>query len=103
MLKARIYQPARNAMQSGLAKTRRWHLKFEPSASRTIEPLMGHTSSSDTRQQLDLNFDSKQDAIAYAERHHIDYQVMEPKQKKRRIVAYADNFATKRVDGNWTH
>ena len=103
MIKARIYQPAKNAMQSGLAKTHRWYLKFEPSAARVVEPLMGYTSSADTRQQLNLSFESKEDAIAYAERQGIDYQVVEPKHRKRRIVAYSDNFATNRVEGNWTH
>ena len=103
MVKARIYQPAKNAMQSGLAKTRRWLLTFEPQEKRSIEPLMGYTSSGDTRQQLNLSFDTKEDAIAYAKRHDIDYQVIEAKPRKRRTVAYSDNFSTNRVDGNWTH
>ena len=102
-MKARIFRPSKNAMQSGQAKSRRWQLKFEPSGAKQIEPLMGYLSSTDTRQQLDLSFDSKQDAIAYAKRNGIDYQVIEPKERKRRIAAYADNFATNRVEGNWTH
>ena len=102
-MKARIYRPSKNAMQSGLGKSQRWVLKFEPSEARSIEPLMGYTSSSDMRQQLDLSFDSRDDAIAYAERNKIAYQVIEPKERKRRIAAYADNFATNRTDGNWTH
>jgi hypothetical protein len=103
MMKARIFRPSKNAMQSGWAKTHRWVLKFEQLSSRTVEPLMGYTSTADTRQQLNLAFDSKEDAIAYAKRNNIDYQVIEPKERKRRIVAYSDNFATNRVEGNWTH
>ena len=103
MGKARIFQPAKNAMQSGLAKTHRWHLKFDAAAPRTVEPLMGYTSATDTRQQLNLTFETKDDAIAYARRHGLDFQVIEPKERKRVIKSYSANFATARVDGNWTH
>ena len=63
---ARIYKPARNTMQSGRARSQHWVLEFEPETARGIEPLMGWTSSGDTRQQLRLNFDTKEHAIAYA-------------------------------------
>ena len=102
-MKARIFRPSKNAMQSGWANTHRWVLKFEQLSSRTVEPLMGYTSTGDTRQQLNLSFDSKEDAVAYAKRNNIEYQVIVPKERKRRIVAYSDNFATNRVEGNWTH
>ncbi|MCV6575462.1 MAG: ETC complex I subunit [Cohaesibacter sp.] len=102
-MKARIFRPSKNAMQSGLAKTQRWVLEFEQTSSRSLEPLMGYTSSKDTRQQLNLSFDSKDEAIAYAKRNKIDYQLIEPKERKRRIVSYSENFATNRVEGNWTH
>ncbi|MCV6547878.1 MAG: ETC complex I subunit [Cohaesibacter sp.] len=102
-MKARIFRPSKNAMQSGLAKTHRWVLEFEQTSSRSLEPLMGYTSSRDTRQQLNLSFDSKDEAIAYAKRNKIDYQLIEPKERKRRIVSYSENFATNRVEGNWTH
>ncbi|MCV6602441.1 MAG: ETC complex I subunit [Cohaesibacter sp.] len=102
-MKARIFRPSKNAMQSGLAKIHRWVLEFEQTSSRSLEPLMGYTSSRDTRQQLNLSFDSKDEAIAYAKRNKIDYQLIEPKERKRRIVSYSENFATNRVEGNWTH
>ena len=38
---ARIFKPAKNAMQSGRAKTREWQLDYEPEQPRAIEPLMG--------------------------------------------------------------
>ncbi len=53
---ARIYRPARNAMQSGKGKSESWLLEFESDAPRTTDPLMGWTSSGDTRQQLKLSF-----------------------------------------------
>jgi hypothetical protein len=99
---ARIYKPARNPMQSGTAKTKDWVLEFEPGAPRVVEPLMGWTSSSDTKSQVRLRFASKEEAIAYCERHGIAYQVAPEKTPERRIIAYADNFAYQRR-GLWTH
>lgn len=99
---ARIYKPARNAMQSGTAKTKLWVLDYEPEVPRVIEPLMGWTSSSDMKSQVRLRFLTKEDAIAYCERHGIAYQVSEPKEPVRRTMAYADNFSFQRR-GQWTH
>jgi hypothetical protein len=99
---ARIYKPARTATQSGLANTKEWVLDFEPEEPRTVEPLMGWTSSGDMRQQLRLRFDSKEEAIAYCERHSLAYQLSEQKVSARRTISYADNFSFKRRDA-WTH
>jgi len=99
---ARIYKPAKTAMQSGQAKTKDWVLDYEPEEARTVEPLMGWTSSGDMRSQLRLRFATKEEAIAYCERNGIAYQITETKQPTRRGLAYADNFAFKRRDA-WTH
>jgi hypothetical protein len=99
---ARIYKPAKTAMQSGTAKTKEWVLDFEPEQPREIEPLMGWTSSGDMRQQVQLRFDTIEEAIAYCERHGIAYQVFEHKPSARRGMSYADNFAANRRDP-WTH
>ena len=99
---ARIFKPAKNAMQSGVAKTREWQLDYEPEQPRAIEPLMGWTSSGDMKQQLTLHFDSKDEAVAYCERKGIPYQVIEPRASAHRQIAYADNFAFRRGEP-WTH
>jgi hypothetical protein len=99
---ARIYKPARTAMQSGQAKTKEWLLVYEPEVARQIEPLMGWTASSDMKQQLRLSFATQEEAVAYAERHGIPFRVFEPKEPARRKIAYADNFSFRRV-GQWTH
>jgi NADH dehydrogenase ubiquinone Fe-S protein 4 len=99
---ARIYKPAKNAMQSGQANTHCWVLDFEPEVPRQVEPLMGWTSSFDTRQQLRMHFPTKEEAIAYCERNGIAYQVSEEKKAARRGISYADNFAFHRRDA-WTH
>lgn len=99
---ARIYKPSRNAMQSGTAKTRHWVLEFEPEYARSVEPLMGYTSSADMRSQIHMRFETKEDAVAYAERRGIPYQVFEPHEAGRRRISYSDNFASARM-GQWTH
>ena len=76
-MRARIYQPARNAMQSGQAKTKIWYLDFAPASAREIDPLMGWTSSDDTQSQVRLKFESREAAEAYAKEHGIDYTVTE--------------------------
>ncbi len=99
---ARIYRPAKNAMQSGKGNTRHWRLEFEPASARTIDPLMGWTSSSDMNGQVRLTFDTKEEAVAYAQAHGISFQLVDPKPAKKIIKAYADNFAFgRRIP--WTH
>jgi hypothetical protein len=99
---ARIYRPARTAMQSGKAGTQRWVLEYEPSTPRQVEPLMGWTSSGDMKQQIRLTFDTKEEAVTYAERNGIAYRVFEAKAARRRPKSYADNFRWGR-SGLWTH
>ena len=99
---ARIYKPARNAMQSGTANTKEWVLDYEPEQPRMIDPLMGWTSSSDMKSQVRLRFDTKDEAIAYAERNGIAYRVEDPKPATRKIVSYSDNFQPNRVVP-WSH
>ncbi len=99
----KIYKPARNAMQSGKGKLDHWVLEFEAAAPRTADPLMGWTSSADTRQQVKLRFDTKEEAIAYAEREGLAYTVL-PEAPAAKVIrkSYSDNFKWGRSD-NWTH
>ena len=100
---ARIYKPAKTAMQSGTAKTKEWVLDYEPEQPRAVEPLMGWTSSGDMRQQVRLGFATSEEAVAYCERHGIAYQVVEPNRASaRKGLSYSDNFAFTRR-GAWTH
>src|SRR5262245_113855 len=99
---ARIYKPARTAMQSGTAKTKEWVLEYEPEQPREIEPLMGWASSGDMRQQVQLRFGTLEEAAAYSESHGIASQVFKSKTPVRRGLSYADNFAANRRDP-WTH
>ena len=101
-IQVRIYQLPKTAMQSGRANTERWVIEFEPEHKRELDPLMGWTSSPDTRTQVRLFFDSKDEAIAFAEREGYMYTVEEQRERKVRPKAYADNFRYKRI-GLWTH
>jgi hypothetical protein len=101
-MSARIFRPAKTAMQSGKAKTRDWVLEFDPERPRTIDPIMGYTSSSDMRQQVRLSFDTREEAIAYAEQNGIAYRLEEPKEPRRLRIAYSDNFRYGRRQP-WTH
>ena len=103
-MQARIYQPSRNAMQSGQGKTHTWVLEHAPASARAVDPLMGWTSSDDTQTQVRLTFDSKDAAVAYARENGIDAVVTEPKTRKANIRpgGYGENFATNRR-GAWTH
>ena len=99
---ARIYKPARTAMQSGPARPKEWVLEREAEQPREIDPLMGWTSSRDTRSQIKLEFATREDAIAYAERHGIAYRLSDPAPRKVQRKTYADNFKFGRI-GSWTH
>jgi len=99
---ARIFKPARTAMQSGSAQTKDWVLEFEPASARVVDPLMGWVSSGDTNAQLRLAFDSKDEAVAYAARNGVAYTVIEPSPHKRQSKTYSDNFKFGRI-GMWTH
>jgi hypothetical protein len=99
---ARIYRPAKTAMQSGQGKADRWLLEYEAARDREVEPLMGWTSSSDMNSQIKMWFVTKEDAVAYATRNGIAYRVEEPKTATHKTVSYSDNFKFTRT-GQWTH
>ena len=98
----RIFRPARNAMQSGKGKSGGWVVEFEAVAPRTADPLMGWTSSADTRQQVKLTFDTREEAIAYAAREGFAYTVAAEPPVRMHRKSYSDNFKWGRP-GNWTH
>lgn len=103
-MRARIYKPAKTAMSSGTAKTHLWVLEYVAETARTVDPLMGWTSSRDTQAQVQLTFETKEAALDYAQAKGIDAVVQEPKERKANIRAggYGENFATNRR-GVWTH
>ena len=97
MVEARIYRPAKTAMQSGRRQTRKWVLEYEPATSRLPEPLMGWTSAADTLNQVHLHFDTIAEAKAFAERQGLSYTIIEPHRISEKAKSYADNFRYDRV------
>ena len=98
---ARIYKPARNAMQQGMAP-RDWLLEYESGQPRLIEPLMGWTSSADTKTQVRLSFATKEEAVAFATSYGIAFRLQQPQKTELRPKSYAENFKFGRPD-RWTH
>ncbi|MGO4841857.1 ETC complex I subunit, partial [Rhizobiaceae sp. 2RAB30] len=78
-MSARIFSPAKTAMQSGKGKTGLWVLEFDPEMPRKIDPLMGYTSSGDMKSQIRLTFNTQEEAVAYAEKHGLAFRVEVPK------------------------
>ncbi|MBA3325041.1 MAG: ETC complex I subunit [Rhodobacteraceae bacterium] len=101
---AKIYLPARSAMQSGQAKTREWILEFAPEGGKILDPLMGWTGSADVNGQVTLRFETRAAAVAYAEGNGIPYRLTEPTPRRHllRQNGYGDNFAFSRRNA-WTH
>jgi hypothetical protein len=98
----RIYRPSKTATQSGTGNGKRWLLEYAPIEPRRADPLMGWTSSGDTRRQLRLYFESEAEAEAYARKTGLSYEIIQPQERSIRPKAYADNFRYDRV-GRWTH
>lgn len=95
MDQVRIYRPSKTAMQSGRGRIKEWVLEFEPATPRRPEPIMGWASSGDTLNQIRLYFDTKEDAIAYAQREGLMYTVMPDHRRRVKPRNYADNFKPK--------
>ena len=91
MKKAKIYIPAKSAMQSGRGKQKEWILEFE-TKDPSINPLMGWETSTDTLGEVVLKFPSKEKALEYAEKNNISFKLIEPKKKEFVLKSYADNF-----------
>jgi NADH dehydrogenase ubiquinone Fe-S protein 4 len=99
---ARIYKPAKTAMQQGSAGTREWVLDYEPATPSEIEPLMGWTSSDDTGSQIRMTFATLEEVVAYATRHGIAFRIDAPQKSELKPKSYAENFKFGRI-GLWTH
>ncbi len=78
-------------MQSGIANTNKWIIKYI-TKDPGVNPLMGWESSSDTLSELKLEFSTKESAINYAKNNKIKFEIVEPKERKIFKKSYSDNF-----------
>ena len=77
-------------------------LEFEPASARAPDTLMGWSASADTRGQVRMSFETREEAVAYAQAHGIDFQLAPAHAPRQIVKAYADNFAFQRREP-WTH
>ena len=102
-MRARIFQQQKNANSSGQTGVGNWVLQYQPSERELNDPLMGWWGNHDTQGQVRLRFDTREEAIAFAEKNGIPYEVEIPPRKPGiKPKAYADNFRYGRTE-NWTH
>ena len=91
-MKAKIYKPSKTAMQSGRAKYNKWVLKFLDQKNQLRDTMMGWNGGSSTVSQIELKFSSKEEAVSYAKKNSIDYEILETSERKVINKSYADNF-----------
>jgi hypothetical protein len=101
-MRARIFRQPKSAMQSGTANTHVWVLEWEPSQQQLRDPLMGWAGAGSTQRQVHLRFPTQEEAIAYADRAGIEYDLELPPIRVHPPKVYADNFKYGRLE-NWTH
>ena len=98
----KIYKPSKTAMQSGFGKTKKWLAEFISSEESVKDSLMGWNSTSDTKSQIKIFFDTKDQAIEWAKNNNYQFVIDEPKVRKVTIKSYASNFDINRKE-SWTH
>ena len=93
MFECRIYKPTKTAMQAGRAATKKWVLEYEPNETGQIDSLMGWVGCNNTNTQVKLYFNTKEEAIFFANKKGLHHQVDNPKNKIIRSKSYSDNFS----------
>lgn len=97
MVDIKILKPSKTAMSSGKAKTHQWKIDFNSTSGKYREFLMGWTGTTDNRYQSDLFFKTKEDAIAFAEKHQLSYEIEEVNPFHLVPKSYGDNFKAKKI------
>ena len=98
----KIYKPAKSSMQSGLGKTKKWLAEYISETDQVKDVLMGWNSSLDTKEQIKMFFDTKEQAIEWSKKNNQQFIVIEPKERKIKPKNYASNFDISRKEP-WTH
>lgn len=98
----KIYKPTKSAMQSGLGNTKLWLAEYVNEQDKTKDLLMGWNSSLDTKEQIKMFFDTKEQAVEWAKKKNQQFIVIEPKARKYKLKSYASNFDMNRKEP-WTH
>ena len=89
---ARIIEADRKPTQSGKAKVGHWTLEYEREQAMRPDPLTGWAGSGDTRTQVRLVFETRDEAIAYATHKGLAYHLIPAARSTLKLQTYADNF-----------
>ena len=92
MSHAHIYKPCKSAHQSGIALTKHWILRFDPSALPQKNPITGWIASENMLEEISLSFNSLEEAVRFAENKGLSYTIQEPAPQKSSLKSYGDNF-----------
>ena len=98
----KIYKPSKSSMQSGLGNTKQWLAEYINEKDKIKDTLMGWNSSLDTKEQIRMFFETKDQAIAWAKNNNEQFIVIEPKERKIKPKNYSSNFDINRKEP-WTH
>ena len=98
----KIYQPSKSSMQSGHRNTKKWLAEYISDSEQVKDTLMGWNSSLDTKSQIKVFFNTKEQAIKWAKKNNYQYFVEDPKKRKIKLKNYASNFHINRKE-SWTH
>ena len=91
--KALLIRPSKSAMQSGMQNTLTWKLRFLSDDPKFVDPTMGWIGGSDTMRQIELRFESYDEAVAYCEKHGLEWEEQETNERNFKPKSYANNFA----------
>ncbi|XP_063626735.1 NADH dehydrogenase [ubiquinone] iron-sulfur protein 4, mitochondrial [Cydia splendana] len=94
--RVRIYQPPKNAMQSGTNNIHHWQMEFD-NRQRWENPLMGWTSTGDPLSNMKVQFKTPKEAIEHCEKNGWAWFLDVPKTEKGyKVKNYGSNFAWNR-------
>ncbi len=94
LLKVRIYQPSKTAMQAGKTQTHFWIIEPEVGGDQYLESVMHWTGSTSTGRQVKLRFDSLEQATDFARSQQWQYQIVQPHTRRFCPKNYAANFSS---------
>ena len=98
----KIYKPTKTSMQSGFGKTKQWLAEYISDSPKVKDSLMGWNSSLDTKSQIKIFFETKEQAINWAKQNKYQYFVQESQSRNIKPKNYASNFDINRKEP-WTH
>ena len=98
----KIYKPSKSSMQSGQRNTKKWLAEYISDSEQVKDTLMGWNSSLDTKSQIKVFFNTKEQAIKWAKKNNYQYFVEDPKKRKIKPKNYSSNFHINRKE-SWTH